>query len=80
MSASPPTTSARAATAPGGVRLVRPQTFIPLLYPRGANLFWVSGDSQLTTDRYVPFGTTGPGARVYFSWDVAKVANAAGVL
>ncbi|HET8678731.1 MAG TPA: hypothetical protein VFM39_01325 [bacterium] len=54
--------------------------FIPTLYPRGALLFWVSGDLQLTTDRHVPFDATGPGARLYFSWDIDKVPNATGVL
>ena len=76
----PPIRQSRAAPAPGGFRAVSPHIFIPTLYPRGARLFWVTGDFQLTTDRHVPFDATGPGARLYFSWDVGKVPNATGAL
>lgn len=80
VSSRPPTRPARAAVAPGGSRAVSPQMFIPALYPRGALLFWMSGDFRLTTDRHVPFDATGPGARLYFWWDIDKVPNATGVL
>lgn len=73
----PPVTHA---AAPGNVQIAPRQMYIPALYPRGARLFWVSGDFQLVTDRYVPFGTSGRGGRVSFWWDVAQVPGAAGVL
>ena len=37
-------------------------------------------ETRAGTDRYVPFGTSGPGGRVSFWWDVAQVPGAAGVL